>query len=274
MICINVDKNGHYSIFYSGQKNLQLFQISRSVERSEIVKLQLGKMRTESLAEWFGIKYGTFRKNPANYFKKLEDYCEYEKVYGGILIKEIYIEEYDKHLNFKDQTLYLDEIKECVENQDGLATLSGMARKYTEQGVFDSERTARRRLTKAGVELFGKTNELTSIGPAGMREYLWAIKLDDYNHYRLMTEGEEKRFDEIIVSCYTAELDKVKKAKLLEDQLKKKEIDVDEYFEIQDRLGLDTFKDCIFKFKEETGEMIVRCTKHQIIESLEFMQNM
>lgn len=230
-------------------------------------------MRTEDLANWFGIKYGTFRKSSQKYYEKLEDYCEYEKIYGGVIIKEIYIEEYDKQLNIKDQTIYLDEIKECVTHQDGLSTLSGMARKYTKQGLYNSEHTAKRRLIKAGEDLFGITKDLTSAGPAGTREYLWAIKIDDYNHYRLMTEAEEKRFDEIIIGCYSSEPEKIKKEKLLEDQLRNKEITTDEYFRMQDTLGLDTFKDCIFKFKEETGEMIVRCTKHDILETLQFLNN-
>lgn len=230
-------------------------------------------MSSRELANWFSLSYNTYKNNIAKYLIRLEDYCEYEKIYGGVIIKEIYVEEYDNQLTIRDQTIYLDEIKECVAHQDGLSTLSGMARKYAEQGLYNSEHTARRRLTKAGENLFGITKDLTSAGPAGMREYLWAIKLDDYNHYRLMTEAEEKRFDEIIANCYSIEPEKIKKAKLLEDQLRNKEITTDEYFRVQDTLGLDTFKDCIFKFKEETGEMIVRCTKHDILETLQFLNN-
>lgn len=47
---------------------------------------------------------------------------------------------------------------------------------------------------------------------------------------------------------------------LLRDALRDKEITSDEYFEQLDRLGLDTFRDCIFKFRDETGFMVVRCT--------------
>jgi hypothetical protein len=94
--------------------------------------------------------------------------------------------------------------------------------------------------------LFGETKELISAGEVGMREYVWAIKLDDFNRYRAMTEEEEKRFDEIISSCHAASPEKIKRAALLEESLRNKEINNDEYFELKDRLGLDTFKDCIF----------------------------
>lgn len=228
------------------------------------MKLKLGKMTTKELATWFGVAYSTFRKNSAERFEKLEDYCEFERVYGGVIIKEIYIEEYDKNLNINDQKFVLEEIKSCIETQGGLSTINGMSRKYTHNQTFSSLSTAKKRISKASLNLFGETKTLTSHGIAGSREYLWAIKLDDYNHYRYMTEEEEKRFDEIICACYMIEPARVKQEALLENQLKDKEINIDEYFELKDRLGLNTFKDCIFKFKEETGYMIVKCTKHEI----------
>ena len=232
--------------------------------------LRLDTMKTKELAEWFGIKYQTFRANSSKYYKLLEDYCEYDKVYGGVIIKEIYIDTYDKALNVKDDKIYYEEISKCIEKQNGLATIAGMSRLTAAKGVYNSEIIAKRHLTKAGNRLFGETKALASTGTIGSREYIWAIKLDDLNHYRLMTAEEEKLFDSIIVSCYLAEPDKVKKAGLLEDRLRKKEIDVDEYFLEQERLDLNNFRDCIFKFKEETGHMIVRCTKHQICETISF----
>ncbi|MCI7444523.1 MAG: hypothetical protein MSA89_15820 [Clostridium sp.] len=54
--------------------------------------------------------------------------------------------------------------------------------------------------------------------------------------------------------------EKIRQEMLLRDALRDKEITSDEYFEQLDRLGLDTFRDCIFKFRDETGYMVVRCT--------------
>lgn len=228
------------------------------------MKLKLGKMTSKEMAAWFNLSYNTYKNKIAYYLEKLDDYCEFERVYGGIIVKEIYIEEYDKNLNINDQKLVLEEIKSCIENQGGLATISGMSRKYAHNQTFSSVSTAKKRISKASLNLFGETKALTSHGIAGSREYLWAIKLDDYNHYRYMTEEEEKRFDEIICACFMVEPARIKRTALLENQLKEKEINVDEYFELKERLGLNTFKDCIFQFKEETGYMIVRCTKHEI----------
>lgn len=227
-------------------------------------------MRTEDLANWFNIKYGTFRKNPNKYLDILKYYCDYEKVYGGIIINEVYISEYVKNINVKDREKYLEEIKLCIKNQDGLSTLSGMSRKLLREGYFTSEFTGRYRLAKVGKELFGETKELISHGTEGSREYVWAIKVSDYNIYRSLTEQEEKIFDDIIIGCYGTQPEKIKRIQLLEDQLRNKEIDSDEYFSQKDRYNLDTFKDCIFKFREETGQIIVRCTKHELTEYKDF----
>ena len=74
---------------------------------------------------------------------------------------------------------------------------------------------------------------------------MWAIKLSDYNHYRLLTPEEENRFNEILSAYYSTEVERVKQAALLETALREKTINSDEYFERKDRLGLNLFRDCI-----------------------------
>jgi threonine synthase len=73
-------------------------------------KLKLGKMTGQELAEWFGVKYSTYKNRSSKYIKKLEDYCEYEQVRGGAIIKEIYVEEYDKNLKTNNDKLYIKEL--------------------------------------------------------------------------------------------------------------------------------------------------------------------
>ena len=77
-------------------------------------------------------------------------------------------------------------------------------------------------------------------------------------------------FDDIIIGCYGAQPEKIKKMQLLEDKLRNKEINSDEYFNQKDRYGLNTFRDCLYKFQEETGYTIVRCTKHELMEYQNF----
>lgn len=231
-------------------------------------ELKLGKMSSKEIAAWFNIKPTTYSHNIALYLDKLDNYCDFEKIYGGVIIKEIYEPVYDKNTNFSDEQICTEEIKRCVTEQNGLATIIGMANKAIKEGKMTNQRTARRRISKAATSLFGSAKELTSEGKIGTREQVWGIKLDNYNHYRDFTEEERKRFDDILVSFYTSEPEKIKKEALLVEQLRSKELDTDEFFEQKDRLGLNSFYDCIHQFYLETGNIISRCSKYEIIETI------
>lgn len=237
------------------------------------MELRLGKMSSKEVAAWLGVSYLSYKNNIVKHTKKLLPYCEFEVVFGGIQVSEIYESVYDKGSVRKDKELILREITLCLSEQEGLASISGMARKFVKLGQYSSFMTARRHLTLAANELFGKTDGLISHGEAGNREYIWGIKVDDYNHYRMLTEKEEEIFNNLISSVYASEPEQIKKTALLEEALRRKEIDVDEYFNQKDKLGLNTFVDCIFKFRELTGETIVRCTKHELMESYDFIEN-
>jgi hypothetical protein len=158
-------------------------------------KLKLGKMTGQEIAEWLGISYnGTYRKCPKKYIQKLDEYCEYEQIRGGIVIKEIYIEEYNKNLKINTDKLYIKELEEC----NYLASVSGIAEKY-----HMSKHTVR----KSRDRLFGETPVNISItaeakGLIGSREYIWCIKLQGENNYRKMTEEEDKLFDILISQVY------------------------------------------------------------------------
>lgn len=234
------------------------------------MKLRLGKMTSRELANWFNISYNSYKNHIAKFLDQLDVYCEFEKIYGGIIIKEIFIEDYDKNLLQRDKELYLKEIKNCIESQSGLSSVAGMSRKYVQEGAYSNISTANKRLTKAGTTLFGVTKDLISCGEIGKREYIWAIKINNYNKYRLMTPEEEEIFNNLITTYYNSDPDKVKKVKLLERALRKKEITSDEYFEQIDMYQLDTFSECLYRFKEKTGKTIARCSRHELEEGTEF----
>lgn len=219
------------------------------------------------------ISYNTYRNHSAKYLDILKYYCDFERVYGGVNITEVYISTYDKKLNLKDQQLYLDEIKRCVKEQDGLATLSGMSRRFIQEHKVESckEKALSRRMSKAGESLFGKTKDLCSKGPEGSREYVWAIKVNDYDEYRSMTEEEEKLFNDIIASYYMTEPEKVKKRALLDEKYRHSEdMSKEDYFTEVEKLGLNLFNECIGFFATQTGEIVTRCTKHELYQSMEF----
>lgn len=120
-------------------------------------KLKLGKMKSKELAEWFNISYNSYTHNIDGYLEKLKDYADFEKVYGGVIIQTIYIEEYNKHMNTEAVKIYMRYLNE---SNDNLMSLAGMARKCQKDGYYSNlkDRQIQRTLQKAGIYLFGKTN--------------------------------------------------------------------------------------------------------------------
>lgn len=160
--------------------------------------------------------------------------------------------------------MFMEEIQLCIDNQDGLSTIAGMARKFTAQGQFNKINTAERSLRRVGTRLFGDTKEISSYGEQGRREYIWAIKLDDLNIYRLMTPEEEKIFDELITIYYSSSADKIKQLALLEETFKTTDMNKEDYLFRKESLGLNLFSEVIQRFKLETDLQVVKCTKHEL----------
>lgn len=90
-----------------------------------MIELKLGKMTGQELAEWLGIKYNTYRKDPKKYVARLAGYCTYEPVRGGAIIQSIMFPIYRGELSEKIVKDYCAEVKE---NQ--ISSAVGMARKF------------------------------------------------------------------------------------------------------------------------------------------------
>lgn len=233
------------------------------------MKLQLGKMKTKDLATWFGVSLGRFHNASAKFYEKLTNFCDYERVYGGVIIKEIYFDTYDKHFDAKVEKFIIDELMRCIEENDGLATISGMARLFVIEERFSSFSTAKRTLSKILTRLFGEIKEKGIYGEIGSREYVWGIKLDDYNHYCFMTEKESRLFDEIITDFYSRNPEIIKKAALFADAVNQGEMSAEDYFTIMNSKENEylSFKKCIMDFNDRTNHIVARTTKYEIFKS-------
>jgi len=94
-----------------------------------LLKLKEGKMTGKEIAEWLKIEYdGTYRKNPKKQLEKLKDYCDYEQVRGGAIISNIRMPYYNPNYIAQDTEVYTKEIERCIQEQDGLASLSGITK--------------------------------------------------------------------------------------------------------------------------------------------------
>lgn len=65
------------------------------------IKLHIGKMTNQELAEWFNTTLKQITNKKKQYLKKLEEYCEFESFRGGIEIKKVFKECYCKNKNYQ-----------------------------------------------------------------------------------------------------------------------------------------------------------------------------
>lgn len=231
------------------------------------MELHLGKMTTQDLAKWFNISYGSFRRRADELYEELKYYCDYEKKYGHIIVNRVKISTYDKGLNIKVENTYYNEIMQCINKQDGLSTLSGMARKY-----IDCPGINRNSLRKSRDLLFGSDKDIIKSkeffykthGLIGEREYCWAIKLNDINSYRMLTPAEHELFSSLLGKHGTPE--EMLKLKTLDKLFKEDQITKDEYFDLKENCGF--FSTVLSSFKQLTGYQLVHCTKHELINNI------
>jgi hypothetical protein len=99
-----------YNITTGVKKYCNFAKILTRKEVPHLVELKEGKWSSRSLAEWFGVSYNTYKNDISKYLEQLEFYCDFEKIYGGVTITEVYVSVYNKNLNMTDRALYVEEI--------------------------------------------------------------------------------------------------------------------------------------------------------------------
>ena len=230
-----------------------------------MLKLKLGKMTTKQIADWMNVNYSTFRGQKEKRMKQLQKFCDYEIVYGGVIIKQIYRDEYSTDLP-DDEKVFLNEVKE---SNEGLASVAGIVRKLQKNDQFYkalSERQVNRRMTKWNWSMFGKYNngQKEAYGTHGSRKYVYAIKIDDYNNYRRVTEEEYDLFRHIVRSVCGKETDKIIESMLLDEAFKNSDMSKEEYLLRRERFDLDLFGQVYQQFKKETGLSLVRIQEYKL----------
>lgn len=217
--------------------------------------LKLGKMKGQELAQWMNISYSTYKRCPAKYISRLDDYCIYEKIRGGVIIKEIFIYKYNKNLKAEQTKIYLAALKE----NNNIISLSGLE-KTTGLSTYQSRQIRNK--------LFGE--EPININPEahgliGFRERIWAIKIDE-NQYRNFTKEEEELFDILIQQNYIDKMtpEAVKAQQLILDCCVKEGYTAEKYQEILTERKYNFFNDVINRFRELTGYQIGSPTKHTV----------
>lgn len=166
------------------------------------MELKIGKNTTKELAQWFGISYDTFRHKKADKLKELLNYCQYEIVYGGVIISKIYIAEYIKPT---PKYMFIKQNFRKHWHTDGYDTAARVGAemyqtyKDTElEGLKES--TIKAYVAKARLESYGYVyldshGEVGSCRPAPIRSNKWDAAI-------LLTEEEYALYKEIRASIY------------------------------------------------------------------------
>lgn len=228
-------------------------------------------MSTQELADWFGVAKKTYTNTTSKYLERLETCATFDRVRGGVIIKEIIFEKYEKNAEQKraDDKYFNNQIRQCIKTQDGFASIAGIAKKaQAEEEDYKvlSFKQVEKRMSEAGRRNYGAFGSAAG-GTMGTRDREWAIKLDGINAYRELDPEEKKLFMEITSIYYTKASDKVLQKRKLEQKLRNGEIDKDKYFELIDLYELDLFPNILGAFLEKTGYQIVLASKYEIIKN-------
>ena len=233
-----------------------LYKYKKGVAKK--LELRLGKMSGREIAEWLGISYNsTYRCSTNKQLEKLNDYCEFEKVRGGVIIKEIYIKEYEKDLKMKVEKEYVKELA----RKNNLVTMTGMEK---------TTGNSRHLNTKARNHLYGDepiNKNPTAMGLLGNREMVWALKLPGDNNYRELTEKEEELLDNLITSVYSQiPADQIKAKELLLKYCAEEGMSAQQYLELQNAQGYNFFERVIEQFAMLYGYSLVAVQKHHLVQ--------
>ena len=73
--------------------------------------LKLGKMTSREIAAWLNLTYSTYAHNISKHLEKLEDFCKFKRIRGGVEIEEIWCKYYHKDFVAETHAKILAEIK-------------------------------------------------------------------------------------------------------------------------------------------------------------------
>lgn len=176
-------------------------------------ELYLGKISSKNLAKWFGISYQSYRNSKKQKLEELKLYCDFEEIYGGIVVTEIY--NMDNIRYVKDGKKNYDIIKSSFNEEwspDGLDTCSSVAFKIYDKYKNEltiTDTTAYNYTLKARNELFGIP--FVSIGELGSCVYLWCKKevaADGTLIYTQFTDEEDKIRKDLMKKHFSTDVEK------------------------------------------------------------------
>jgi hypothetical protein len=237
------------------------------------MKLKLGVMSNKELADWFGIKEGSFKNNKKKKLEVLKDFAEFEEKAGKIYITKIYNGVYSKQ-GSKSYQKIKDKVDECW-YEDGLDSCKRVGEEVQEvlkgevnlssSTIYDYTRRSRN-------ELYGVP--FKEEGSLGKCVYLWCKKEGEgiNTRYNLLTDEEEEIKQGLIKKYFG---DATEKQIFIKGMVEMGEIRKEEAWELLEELTNmkgNNFMLFLGELQDKIGCQVVRGTlvERKCVEKKEF----
>ena len=265
------------------------------------MEIKQGNILTlKDLAAFFNKSYGTIRNNKDKWLQLFNSFCDYHLEGKKIVIDEVIFSTYEKYqidayrilsylydrLSDAEKQEQLD-IEERDEVNYRMNSFSGMAsilkEIYSKDYGLLSDRSIITKVKRIADKYFGTTinpkkeytfKELIEIteGIYGVKNYVWAIKLEGKNEYRALSADEIKLFNKCLKNYFfpQSEEQMLDFSNYLLDLFGLPEVvdlnqvnGIDVYSALIEKYK-SKFKNIIDIFKKETGYIIVRTTEYNL----------
>ena len=258
------------------------------------------KLTLKDLAVFFNISYSTIKHTKEKRLQLFNSFCDYHLEGKKIVIDEVIFSTYEKYqidayrilsylydrLSDAEKQEQLD-IEERDETNYRMNSFSGMAsilkEIYSKDYGLLSDRSIITKVKRIADKYFGTTinpkkeytfKELIEIteGIYGVKNYVWAIKLEGKNEYRALSADEIKLFNKCLKNYFfpQSEEQMLDFSNYLLDLFGLPEVvdlnqvnGIDVYSALIEKYK-SKFKNIIDIFKKETGYIIVRTTEYNL----------
>lgn len=254
----------------------------------------------KDLAVFFNKSYGTIRNNKDRWLQLFNSFCDYHLDGKKIVIDEVIFSTYEKYqidayriLSYlydrlsnaeKQEQLDIDKRDEINYRMNSFSGMASILKEiYSKDYGLLSDRSIITKVKRVADKYFGTTinpkkeytfKELIEIteGIYGIKNYVWAIKLEGKNEYRALSEDEKKLFNKCLKNYFFPQSEEEMSdfSNYLLDLFGLPEIvdlnkvsGTDIYSALIEKYK-SKFKNIIDIFKKETGYIIVRTTEYNL----------
>lgn len=258
------------------------------------------KLTLKDLAVFFNISYSTIKHTKEKRLQLFNSFCDYHLEGKKIVIDEVIFSTYEKYqidayriLSYlydrlsnaeKQEQLDIDERDEINYRMNSFSGMASILKEiYSKDYGLLSDRSIITKVKRIADKYFGTTinpkkeytfKELIEIteGIYGIKNYVWAIKLEGKNEYRALSEDERKLFNKCLKNYFfpqsEEEMSDFSNYLLdlfgLPEAVDLNKVNGKDVYSALIEKYKSKFKNIIDIFKKETGYIIVRTTEYNL----------